>query len=181
MGEFLKVLAIFLPIGMLVTIGMAYPAHWIQDHAVAQQAGLPRTMTYSIDVFPNGVDGERIIGQLEAGLAAWEGANPGLRFEAVASGADFWITWVREPWDGAVANTKCGVLGCRVTVSTGYMEDGMYVQAGDAVMRKMVMHEVGHVLGLEHTAERGHLMTGNSPPPPEGGFDDRGLVLPAWP
>ena len=102
-----------------------------------------------------------VLAAVRDGLHAWSEINPGISFREIRFGTpDIMIRWI--DYDGDHLGVAC--LDC--------LRTGAFIEAvleepdcrGDPVaydhgtIRNIVAHEFGHNLGLEHHADRGHLM-----------------------
>lgn len=102
-----------------------------------------------------------VLAAVRDGLHAWSEFNPGISFREIRFGTpDIMIRWI--DYDGDHLGVAC--LGC---LGTGAFIEAVLEEPdcrGDPVaydhgtIRNIVTHEFGHNLGLEHHADRGHLM-----------------------
>lgn len=101
---------------------------------------------------------------VRSAFGAWADASPQVRFEFVddPSAADVRVTWVeRFPEPGAIGQTlqtwdqyRWLVAGA-ITIAT-HTTSGVRLDPG--LVRATALHEVGHLLGLGHSASTGDIM-----------------------
>ena len=66
---------------------------------------------------------------------------------------------------------------CVLDISVGVEDcNGNFVQDDENMVANILMHEIGHALGLGHTSETGHLLY--STESPQISFDTKGYVIP---
>lgn len=141
-----------------------------------------RIISYSIHDVPNLPDSQIPINALKKALYSWESINPNLTFvEAENPEIVFrWQVYASETHTGlATCNSALfGVLNsCILDISVGNEDcNGNYVQNDENMVANIIMHEVGHALGLRHTMEKNNLMYSNEFP--EENFDTLGLQIP---
>lgn len=98
------------------------------------------------------------------GLQEWSELNPGIMFEEVTDGEpDLIVTWI----DGSVFGGGFACLRCvdgNAHMSLSFVDafaiDGVRALHGHQLIKKITMHEFGHILGLLHHADKNHLMWG---------------------
>ena len=139
-----------------------------------------RTIYYSVSDVPAMPDAAIPRAALAAAVDRWESLNPGLRFVESAA-PDVEIRWQAMPHSGhtglATCSTTLGYASCVLEISLGAADcRGGFVQGDENMVGNILMHEIGHALGLGHTSEKGHLMysAGHG----AGRFDALGLAIP---
>ncbi|RNJ75044.1 MAG: hypothetical protein EB830_06790 [Nitrosopumilus sp. H13] len=135
---------------------------------------------YSYDDVPDIPDRQAPIAALELALRTWEEYNPGVRF-VHHEWSDTRIEWRMHG-----AATHSGLATCQSTaikdrcvleIAVGGMGcSDVYIQAEHYLLANLIMHELGHSLGIGHSAKEGHLMY--STEDPESLLDARGYVIP---
>ena len=93
---------------------------------------------------------------LYGAIGAWETDNPGLKFVETDGDADVRIVWIGT----GESDTYCDPDGtCTISVSLAdHNCNGEPVRAGAGLIQNAIMHGLGHVLGLQHTSDKAHLM-----------------------
>ena len=141
-----------------------------------------KTVFYSIQEIPNIPDKQIPQNALKKALSAWESLNPNLKF-VESSSPDVQIRWqshASETHSGlATCNSALfGVLNhCYLDISVGNEDcNGNYVQNDENMVANIIMHEMGHALGLKHTSERNNLMYSTESPIED--FNNYGLTIP---
>lgn len=97
-------------------------------------------------------------GVIEESISAWEQANPGLEFRKVSSQeqANFQIAWVKD----------FGGLHVGYALSDFYVEIGLgdsfcsgyWLPYNPSHVTSIATHEIGHILGFEHTNDPNDIM-----------------------
>ena len=136
-------------------------------------------ITYAVESLPD-IPDEKIPRQaIKHAIQNWEENNPQLDFQEAHTDADFQIIW-RE-----IENPEYAGLAHSGLVSTDLIEIGLgsvdcngeYLQYDINALTNTIMHEIGHLLGLEHTRDETHLMYGLDKYT-EIEFDNHGFVVP---
>jgi hypothetical protein len=137
---------------------------------------------YSFEDVPSIPDKQIPVDALKKAIKTWEASNPNLEFiQSENSNLEIrWDTYASSTHTGlATCNSVLyGILShCVLDISVG-AEDcyGNFVQDDENMVSNILMHEIGHALGLGHTSETGHLMY--STESPQISFDSDGYVIP---
>lgn len=137
---------------------------------------------YSFDDIPNVPDEQIPINALKSAITNWEKNNPNLEF-IQSENPDIEITWSKY-----AALTHTGVATCNsilfgaishcvLEISIGVEDcDFNFVQNDENMVANILMHEIGHALGLEHSSDVNHLMY--SIQSPEIIYDSKGFIVP---
>ena len=115
------------------------------------------------------------------GINDWAELNPGLvftpshedRYDVTIEWIDSSVAWGVEYHDRSAGN--------RIGIDFDTPEPDAYGASlmNPDVVRYVMAHELGHVLGIGHSAEKGHLMYGLTNPKPDRVLNDRGYDIPA--
>ncbi|MEX2193556.1 MAG: matrixin family metalloprotease [Nitrosarchaeum sp.] len=123
-----------------------------------------KVIYYSIQAIPNLPDEQIPLNALHKALGAWKSLNPNLDF-VESDDPDIEIRWqvyASETHSGlATCNSALfGILNhCVLDISVGNEDcNGNYVQNDENMVSNIIMHEIGHVIGLEHSTDKIHLM-----------------------
>jgi len=141
-----------------------------------------RIIYYSFEDVPDVPDKQIPIDALEKAIGTWEKHNPSLEFvESKNSNIEIkWQKYASPTHTGlATCNTVLfGILShCILDVSIGAEDcNSDFVQNDENMVVNILMHEIGHALGLGHTSEENHLMY--STESPEISFDANGYDVP---
>jgi len=137
---------------------------------------------YSFEDVPSVPDKQIPINALKKAIQTWEIHNPRLKFiQSENSNLEIkWQVYASSTHTGlATCNSVLyGILShCVLDISIG-VEDcsGNFVQNDENMVSNILMHEIGHVLGLGHAGEVGHLMY--STESPQISFNTKGYEIP---
>ena len=141
-----------------------------------------KTISYSIQSVPDLPDVHIPLNALHKALDAWESLNPNLNF-VESEKPDVVIRWqvyASETHSGlATCNSMLfGILNqCVLDISVGDEDcSDNYVQNDENMVSNIIMHEIGHVLGLGHNADKNSLMYSDDSTSID--FDSMGFIIP---
>ena len=137
---------------------------------------------YSFDDVPSIPDKQIPIDALKKAIETWEASNPNLEF-IQSENSNIEIRWQAYASSTHTGLATCssvlyGILNhCVLDISVGVEDcNGNFVQDDENMVANILMHEIGHALGLGHTSETGHLLY--STESPQISFDTKGYVVP---
>lgn len=137
---------------------------------------------YSFDDVPSIPDKQIPIDALKKAIETWEASNPNLEF-IQSENSNIEIRWQAYASSTHTGLATCssvlyGILNhCVLDISVGVEDcNGNFVQDDENMVANILMHEIGHALGLGHTSETGHLLY--STESPQISFDTKGYVIP---
>ena len=141
-----------------------------------------KTISYSVQSVPNLPDVHIPLNALHKALDTWESLNPNLNF-VESEKPDVIIRWqvyASETHSGlATCNSMLfGILNqCVLDISVGDEDcSGKYIQNDKNMVSNIIMHEIGHVLGLGHNADKNSLMYSDESHSVD--FDSMGFIIP---
>lgn len=149
-----------------------------------KKSGPSQRITYGYESLPSNIHQDIVILALDNAVRNWEIANPRLDFEFSNTNPDILIKWQmysNYTHDGFAEITFINdkrVYG-KGTIYASFGTDnckGQYIQHDTERLTNILMHEIGHVLGLEHHADETHLMYGEDAL--SGKYDAMGYLIP---
>ncbi|MGY5147582.1 MAG: matrixin family metalloprotease [Candidatus Nitrosopumilus sp. bin_7KS] len=137
---------------------------------------------YSFEDVPDVPDKQIPIDALKKAIDTWEKYNPNLEFiESKNSNIEIkWQKYASPTHTGlATCNTVLfGILShCILDISIGAHDcNSNFVQNDENMVVNILMHEIGHTMGLGHTSEKNHLMY--STESPQIDYNTKGYSIP---
>ncbi|EIJ66340.1 matrixin, partial [Candidatus Nitrosopumilus salaria BD31] len=123
------------------------------------------------------------INALKKAIQSWEENNPQLDF-IQSENSNIEIKWQKYASSTHTGLATCnsvlfGILShCVLDISVGAEDcNGNFIQNDENMVINILMHEIGHSLGLGHSSQTDHLMY--STESPQIAFDDKGYVIPS--
>lgn len=163
-------------------IGMA-PNQNIQQITDAVSANAKKTVYYSFEDVPLIPDKQIPINALKKAIQSWEENNPKINF-IQSENSNIEIKWQKYASSTHTGLATCnsvlfGIFShCVLDISVGAEDcNGNFIQNDENMMINILMHEIGHSLGLGHSSQIDHLMY--STESPQISFDDKGYVVPS--
>jgi hypothetical protein len=137
---------------------------------------------YSFEDVPDVPDKQIPIDALKKAIDTWERYNPNLEF-IKSKNSNIEIKWQKYASSTHTGLATCntvlfGILShCVLDISIGAQDcNSNFVQNDENMVVNILMHEIGHAMGLGHTSEENHLMYSNESP--EITYDTKGYSIP---
>ncbi len=125
----------------------------------------PRTLRYRIEATPGPMSPRSFAEAIERAIAQWNATGCVSLAPTADAGADIMFGWRSgahdrcEPFDRTSALAHAGPVGCATFVhfdaSRAFLPNG----SGPLSMQSVALHEIGHVLGLDHVEGRKSAMS----------------------
>jgi len=137
---------------------------------------------YSFEDVPSIPDKQIPVNALKKAIASWEAINPNLEFiQSENSNMEIrWQVYASSTHTGVAtcSSVLFGILShCVLDISVGVEDcNGNFIQDDENMVTNILMHEIGHALGLGHTGETGHLLY--STQSTQISFDTKGYAIP---
>ena len=137
---------------------------------------------YSFEDVPSIPDKQIPINALKKAIETWEAINPNLEF-IQSENSNIEIRWQvhASPTHTGLATCSTVLFGilsyCVLDISVGANDcNDNFVQDDENMVTNILMHEIGHALGLGHSSETDHLMF--STESAQISFDTKGYAIP---
>jgi len=167
---------------VITSSGLSPTAENLQQISNAISSNENKIIYYSFENVPSLPDKQIPVDALKKAIEMWESNNPNLEF-IQSKNANIEIRWQVYASSTHTGLATCnsvlfGILShCVLDISVGDNDcNGNFVQDDENMVTNILMHEIGHALGLGHTSETGHLMY--STESPQITFDTKGYVIP---
>jgi len=141
-----------------------------------------KTVYYSFEDVPSIPDKQIPVNALKKAIQTWEENNPQLEF-VQSQNSNLEIKWQKYASSTHTGLATCnsvlfGILShCVLDISVGAEDcNGDFIQNDENMVINILMHEIGHSLGLGHSSQIDHLMY--STESPQITFDDKGYIIP---
>ncbi len=154
----------------------------IQQISSAITSSENKIVYYSFEDAPSLPDKQIPINALKKAIETWEAINPNLEFiQSQNSNIEIrWQVYASSTHTGLAtcSSVLFGILNhCVLDISVGTDDcNGNFVQDDENMVTNILMHEIGHAIGLGHTSETGNLMF--STESPQISFDSKGFTVP---
>jgi len=171
-----------LPFGTETSNGLSPSIENLQQISNVVTSEEHQIIYYSFDDVPDVPDKQIPIDALRKAIDTWEKYNPNLEFiESKNSNIEIkWQKYASSTHTGlATCNTVLfGILShCVLDISIGAKDcNSNFVQNDENMVVNILMHEIGHAMGLGHTSEEDNLMY--STEFPEIDYDTKGYSIP---
>jgi hypothetical protein len=172
-----------LPFGNdLSSAGFSPSVENLQQISNAVNSEERRIIYYSFENVPDVPYKQIPVDALMKAIDNWEQSNPNLEF-VHSENPNIEIKWQKYASSTHTGLATCntvlfGILShCVLDISIGAEDcNSNFVQNDENMVVNILMHEIGHALGLGHTVEENHLMY--STESPEINFDSKGFNIP---
>lgn len=164
------------------SVGFSPSVENIQQISNAVTSEEHQIIYYSFENVPDVPDRQIPVDALMKAIENWEKSNPNLEF-IQSDNSNIEIKWQKYASSTHTGLATCntvlfGILShCVLDISIGAEDcNSNFVQNDENMVVNILMHEIGHAMGLGHTSEENHLMY--STESPEINFDTKGYVIP---
>jgi len=163
-------------------VGLSPSVESIQQISNVITSSDNKIVYYSFEDVPSIPDKQIPINALKKAIETWEAINPNLEFiQSENSNIEIrWQVYATSTHTGlATCSTVLfGILShCVLDISVGANDcNSNFVQDDENMVANILMHEIGHTLGLGHTSETDHLMF--STESPQIDFETNGYAIP---
>lgn len=154
----------------------------IQQISDAVTSKTNQIIYYSFEDVPDVPDKQIPLDALKKAVDTWESNNPHMEF-IESSNPNIEIKWQKYASSTHTGLATCnsvlfGILShCVLDISIGARDcNSNFVQSDENMVANILMHEIGHALGLEHTDELDNLMY--STESPKASFNSKGYAIP---
>ncbi len=164
------------------SVGLSPTVENIQQISNVITSSENKIVYYSFEDAPSLPDKQIPINALKKAIETWEAINPNLEF-IQSENSNIEIRWQvhASPTHTGLATCSTVLFGilshCVLDISVGVNDcNDNFIQDDQNMVANILMHEIGHSLGLGHTSETGNLMY--STESPQITFDTKGYVVP---
>ncbi len=164
------------------SVGLSPTVENIQQISNVITSSENKIVYYSFEDAPSLPDKQIPINALKKAIETWEAINPNLEF-IQSENSNIEIRWQvhASPTHTGLATCSTVLFGilshCVLDISVGVNDcNDNFIQDDQNMVANILMHEIGHALGLGHTSEIGHLMF--STESPQIDFDTKGYAIP---
>lgn len=163
-------------------VGLSPTVESIQQISNVITSSENKIVYYSFEDTPSLPDKQIPINALKKAIETWETINPNLEF-IQSENSNIEIRWQVHASSTHTGLATCSTVlfgifsHCVLEISVGVNDcNGNFIQDDQNMVANILMHEIGHALGLGHTSETGHLMF--STESPQIDFDTKGYAIP---
>ena len=116
---------------------------------------------------------------VQKGFDIWESMNPNYDFVRSFEDPDIEVYWDMIPSDEHLGLAHYSrIYSGTITINVGGFDcNDVYIEIDHDSITDTTMHEIGHLIGLDHTLDESHLMYGLDGVSPSY-FDERNLIIP---